>query len=76
VSIIIAIARSWCVTEEGGSLTIGVMYDKELDYIKFNAGRWYGKIRYPYLSTNWKQHYKKSIFLLKNIINYLILTRL
>ena len=55
---IIAIARSWCVTEEGGSLTIGVMYDKELDYIKFNAGRWYGKIRYPYLTTNWKQHYR------------------
>ena len=55
---IIAIARSWCVTEEGGSLTIGVMYDKELDYIKFNVGRWYGKIRYPYLTTKWKQHYR------------------
>ena len=51
---IIAIARAWCVTKKGGSLTIGVMYDYNHDYIKFNAGRWYGKIRYPYLTTNWK----------------------
>ncbi|CAC5416719.1 unnamed protein product [Mytilus coruscus] len=55
---IIAIARGWCVTKEGGSLTIGVQYSYERDYIKFNAARWYGKIRYPYLTTNWKQHYR------------------
>ncbi|XP_062613056.1 uncharacterized protein LOC134274836 isoform X2 [Saccostrea cucullata] len=55
---IIAIARAWCVTKKGGSLTIGVMYDNEKDYIRYNAGRWYGKIRYPYLATNWKQHYR------------------
>ncbi|XP_071128498.1 uncharacterized protein [Mytilus edulis] len=55
---IIAIARGWCVTKKGGSLTIGVPYNYEMDYIKFNAGRWYGKIRYPYLTTNWKQHYR------------------
>ncbi|CAC5410029.1 unnamed protein product [Mytilus coruscus] len=55
---IIAIARGWCVTKEGGSLTIGVQYSYEKDYIKFNAARWYGKIRYPYLTTNWKQHYR------------------
>ncbi|CAG2210814.1 unnamed protein product [Mytilus edulis] len=42
---IIAIARGWCVTKEGGSLTIGVQYSYEMDHIKFNAGRWYGKIR-------------------------------
>ncbi|CAG2219488.1 unnamed protein product [Mytilus edulis] len=55
---IIAIARGWCVTKKGGSLTIGVPYSYERDYIMFNAGRWYGKIRYPYLTTNWKQHYR------------------
>jgi hypothetical protein len=31
---IIAIARAWCVTKQGGSLTIGVMYDYNNDYIK------------------------------------------
>ncbi|XP_048778786.2 uncharacterized protein LOC125682334 [Ostrea edulis] len=57
---IIAIARAWCVTKVNGSLTIGVMYDNEKDYIRYNGGRWYGKIRYPYLCTNWKQHYRGS----------------
>ncbi|XP_062613058.1 uncharacterized protein LOC134274836 isoform X4 [Saccostrea cucullata] len=55
---IIAIARAWCVAKKGASMTIGVMYDNEKDYIRYNAGRWYGKIRYPYLATNWKQHYR------------------
>ena len=55
---IITIARAWCVTKINGSLTIGVMFDNDKDYIKYNAGRWYGKLRYPYLCTNWKQHYR------------------
>ena len=55
---IITIARAWCVTKIDGSLTIGVMVDNEKDYIKFNACRYYGKLRYPYLCTNWKQHYR------------------
>lgn len=55
---LIAIARAWCVTKDGGSLTIGVMYNYDNEYIEFNAHRWYGKIRYPYLCTNWKQHYR------------------
>ena len=55
---IIAIARAWCVTREGGSLTIGVMYREENDYIAFNAHRVYGKLRYPYLTTNWHQYYE------------------
>ncbi|XP_063428165.1 uncharacterized protein LOC134711455 [Mytilus trossulus] len=55
---IIAIARSWCVTKPGGSLTIGVQYNYDNEILKFNAGRWYGKIRYPYLTTNWKQLYR------------------
>lgn len=54
---IIAIARGWCVTREEGSLTVGVMYTRGYDYIRFNADRNYGKIRYPYLTTNWKQKY-------------------
>ena len=55
---LIAIARAWCVTKVGGSLTIGVQYNYEHEYLRFNADRWYGKIRYPYLTTNWKQFYK------------------
>ena len=55
---IIAIARAWCLTKQGGSLTIGVMYDYNNDCIRFNAGRWYGKVRFPYLATNWKQFYR------------------
>lgn len=57
---LIAIARGWCVTKYGGSLTIGVTYNHDNEYIEFNAHRWYGKIRYPYLSTNWRQHYRGS----------------
>ena len=55
---IITIARAWCVTREGGSLTIGVMYQGGKDYIAFNAHRVYGKLRYPYLTTNWHQYYE------------------
>ncbi|XP_063422058.1 uncharacterized protein LOC134706757 [Mytilus trossulus] len=55
---IIAIARAWCVTKPKGSLTIGVMYNFNNDMLQFNAHRYYGKIRYPYLTTNWKQVYK------------------
>ena len=46
------------MTKEGGSLTIGVEYNSNMDYIRFNADRCYGKIRYPYLTTNWKQYYR------------------
>ena len=55
---IITIARAWCVTRDGGSLTIGVMYQGGKDYIAFNAHRVYGKLRYPYLTTNWHQYYE------------------
>jgi hypothetical protein len=34
---IIAIARAWCVTKQGWSLTIGVMYDYKNDCIRFNV---------------------------------------
>ena len=54
----INIARAWCVTKDGGSLTIGVPYHFEHELIRFNADRRYGKFRYPYLATIWKQHYE------------------
>ena len=52
---ILEIARSWCVTKPGGSLTIGVMYGS--DELVFNAHRIYGKKRWPLLASNWAQHY-------------------
>ncbi|VDI41410.1 Hypothetical predicted protein [Mytilus galloprovincialis] len=55
---IIAIARAWCVTKIGGSLTIGIPYNHDHEELVFNAHRVYGKIRYPYLTTNWKQLYR------------------
>ena len=70
---IIAIARGWCVTKEGGSLTIGIPYaDAPQDYINFNEARHYGHIRYPYLVTNWEQLYKappggQQVFVFKKV---------
>lgn len=55
---IIAVARAWCVTKKGGSLTIGVPYIPKRDYLAFNEARHYGDIRYPYLVTNWIQLYR------------------
>ena len=57
---IIAVARTWCVTKVKGSLVIGVPYENGKDYVMYNAHRVYGKIRFPYLSTNWKQHFKSD----------------
>lgn len=54
---LIVIARAWCVTRTNGSLVLGVPYDINNDYIAFNAHRCYGAKRYPYLTTNWHQHY-------------------
>ena len=55
---ILAIAKAWCVTRYGGSLTIGVPYNGVEESLYFNAHRFYGKIRYPYLTTNWHQYYQ------------------
>ena len=57
------IARAWCLCKDGGSLTIAVMYGaypKGFDEIRLNAGRWYGLLRWPYLTSNWKQHWRGS----------------
>ena len=55
---IITVARAWCVTRMGGSLTIGVPYSSGKDILVFNAHRVYGNIRYLYLTTNWHQFYE------------------
>ena len=55
---ILTIAKAWCVTRDGGSLTIGVPYNGVEESLYFNAHRFYGKIRYPYLTTNWHQYYQ------------------
>nr|XP_022341369.1 uncharacterized protein LOC111135518 isoform X2 [Crassostrea virginica]XP_022341370.1 uncharacterized protein LOC111135518 isoform X2 [Crassostrea virginica] len=57
---IITVARTWCVTKDKGSLVIGVPYENGKDYVLYNAGRVYGKVRFPFLSTNWKQHFKSD----------------
>jgi hypothetical protein len=54
---IITTAPAWCVKKDGGNLTIGVPYEFDNEYIRFNVERGYGEIRYPYLITNWKQYY-------------------
>ena len=49
---LLALARAWCVTVPGGSLTLGVS-SGPVDKVYFNAGRIYGIHRWPYLVTNW-----------------------
>ena len=55
---VLEIARAWCVSKPGASLTIGVMYGG--DAIEFNAHRYYGRRRLPYLFSNWHQHWQQS----------------
>jgi len=57
---ILEIARSWCVTKPGGSLTIGLPYRDNGEQwgpegIQYNAHRVYGEVRYPCLTSNWAQ---------------------
>ena len=53
-------ARTWCVTKDKGSLVLGLPIENGTDFVRFNAGRVYGKVRSPFLSTNWKQHFKSD----------------
>ena len=53
---IIAIARVWCVAKDGGYLTIEVQCGDEK--MQFIAGRRYDKVRFPYLTTNWRQYHQ------------------
>jgi hypothetical protein len=49
---ILAVARVWCVTKPGGKMLLGVPTGK--DVIEFNAHRWYGEVRWPLITANWK----------------------
>lgn len=53
-------ARALYVTKINGSLTIGVQYDKDKNYTHYNAHRTCGRIKYSYLCSNWRQHYRSS----------------
>jgi len=49
---ILAIARAWCSTRDGGFLYLGVPTGKEA--IFSNWHRVYGKLRYPLVTINWR----------------------
>lgn len=52
---LLAIARAWCITREGGHLLIGVPFEgKGRDRVIWNVHRVYGPSRYPHLAANWK----------------------
>lgn len=48
---ILSLARVWCVTKPKGQLMLGLPVAK--DYIRFNAHRGYGNIRWPLITNNW-----------------------
>ena len=48
---IMSLARAWCVTKKGGTLTLGLPSGH--DKVYFNAARIYGIQRWPYMTTNW-----------------------
>lgn len=50
---IMSLARAWCVTAKNGGLVLGLSSGNDTVY--FNAGRIYGSIRYPYMTTNWQR---------------------
>lgn len=51
---IMNVARAWCVTKQGGTMTLGVSSAPQGgDRVWFNAGRIYGPERWPYMATNW-----------------------
>lgn len=50
---LMAVARIWCVTKDDGLLFLGVPSGP--DCVQFNAHRIYGRVRYPFLVTNWEK---------------------
>eukprot|EP00095_Tigriopus_kingsejongensis_P005113 maker-scaffold161_size295871-snap-gene-1.34 protein:Tk05113 transcript:maker-scaffold161_size295871-snap-gene-1.34-mRNA-1 annotation:"hypothetical protein GUITHDRAFT_82324" len=50
---LITMARTWCVTKEGGRALIGVPTGP--DQVLFNAAKVYGPLQYSHLFANWKQ---------------------
>ncbi|CAD7973601.1 unnamed protein product [Amoebophrya sp. A120] len=50
---VLQVARSWCVTRDGGNLVVGL--PAGADSLLWTAHRLYGPKRWPYIGTNWKQ---------------------
>jgi hypothetical protein len=49
---LLATARAWCLTKPGGYMYLGLPSGS--DGIQYNAGRTYGVIRWPLITSNWK----------------------
>jgi len=49
---VLSLARVWCVTKPEGQMLLEVPVKP--DSIAFNGNRFYGNIRYPLLTINWK----------------------
>ncbi|KAL7505973.1 hypothetical protein ACHAXN_008056 [Cyclotella atomus] len=52
---LLAVARAHCVTKPGGYLGLGLMALQRRDFVRFNAFRNYGPIRWPLITANWQQ---------------------
>jgi hypothetical protein len=50
---LLTIARAWCVSKPDAEMYVGVPRGK--DRIVFNGHRFYGKVRFSLLATNWVQ---------------------
>jgi hypothetical protein len=49
---ILAIARAWCVTKDGGFMYLGLPTGS--DQVVSNWHRTYGRLRWPLVAANWK----------------------
>jgi len=50
---VMQVARSWCVTREGGALVLGLPSNGQ-DFLTWNAHRIYGPYRWPRVTANWR----------------------
>ena len=50
---LLTIARAWCMLKPGAAMYLGVPIGR--DRVAFNAHRFYGKLRFSLLATNWIQ---------------------
>lgn len=52
---LLAVQRAYCVTKPGGYLGLGLMAVQRKDFVRFNAFRSYGPVRWPLVTANWRQ---------------------
>lgn len=50
---VMQVARSWCVTRDGGALVLGLPSSGH-DYLRWNADRVYGPYRWSRITPNWR----------------------